>query len=128
MVEHFQFVSVVQCVILSADYSHAVLSFVNVGMERGFDNWETRGTLDPIVTHFAEKTCVVNPFQIILEYDLMLNLLKPFPQDLHCINLLKHFIPAYRVHCRPLLTDDRIRPLPSGKKFIMPQKLVLWLN
>ncbi len=101
--------------ILSSDDSDSVLPFLYVSVELSFDDGESLRALGPIVVDFAEKACVVYPSQIFLEYNLMLHFLKPLPQDFDRIDLLKHFIPAYRIHSGSLFTNDRKRPSSSGK-------------
>lgn len=59
--------------------SNPILAFVDVRVKLSLDNGETRRTLDPVVGDFTEKTCVVYSAEVLLEDQLVLDLLKPFP-------------------------------------------------
>ncbi len=73
--------SIVQCVVLSPNYSDSVLTFVYVGMQLSVDDGESFRAFDPVVTDFTEKACVVNSSEVLLEYHVILDLLKPLPQN-----------------------------------------------
>ncbi len=120
--------SVVQSVELLANDPVTFLTFCDVSMEGGLNERETRRALDPVVADLTEKARVINSVEVLLENNLMLDLLKLFPQNFNIIDLFKHFFPTDRVNSWALLANNRKRPLLSTKEFIMPQKLILFLK